>query len=180
MQLEGQSAAERVEVPFYRPEIDDAAIQEVVAVLKSGWLTSGPRVKQFESEFAAYVGAPHAIAVNSCTAALHLAVEALGLERGQVVLVPTHTFAATAEVVRYLGAIPLLVDSDPATLHLDLADVDAKIQAMRRGDFAPTIPKDARIVGIIPVHLGGVMMDMDAVHAVAKKHGLWVVEDAAH
>lgn len=180
MQLEGQSVVERVEVPFYRPEIDDAAIQEVVAVLKSGWLTSGPRVKQFETEFAAAVGAEHAVAVNSCTAALHLAVEALGLERGQVVLVPTHTFAATAEVVRYLGAIPLLVDSDPVTLHVDLADVDQKIDAMRRGDFAPTIPKDARVVGIIPVHLGGTMMDMDAVHAAAKKHSLWVVEDAAH
>lgn len=169
-----------MQVPFYRPEIDEASIQEVVGVLRSGWLTSGPKVKQFEAEFAEFVGAKHAIAVNSCTAALHLAVEALGLQRGEAVLVPAHTFAATAEVVRYLGAIPILVDSDPNTLHLDLADAETKIDAVRKGKLSAAVPADARIVGIIPVHLGGTMMDMSQVNALATKHGLWVVEDAAH
>src|SRR6185503_10547017 len=90
-------------------------VEEVVATLRSGWLTSGPKVRRFEQEFAAVVGATHSVAVNSCTAALHLAVEALELSREQAVLVPTLTFAATAEVVRYQGAIPVLVDCDPTT-----------------------------------------------------------------
>ncbi|MCM3874266.1 MAG: aminotransferase class I/II-fold pyridoxal phosphate-dependent enzyme, partial [Pyrinomonadaceae bacterium] len=102
----------RIQVPFFRPQIGEHEISEVVETLRSGWLTSGKRVKTFEEKFAASVGAPHAVALNSCTAALHLAVEALGLKAGQGVLVPTMTFAATAEVVRYLGAIPVLVDCD--------------------------------------------------------------------
>lgn len=155
-------------VPFFRPELSEAEIAEVVDTLRSGWLTTGPRVKRFEEDLAAAVGAPHAIAVNSCTAALHLAVEALGLRQGQSVLVPTMTFAATAEVVRYAGAVPVLVDCDPATLNMDLADAERRI-------------KDAREpVGIIPVHVGGLMMDVDAISAFAKRHGLWVIEDAAH
>ncbi|HEX7580585.1 MAG TPA: DegT/DnrJ/EryC1/StrS family aminotransferase, partial [Thermoanaerobaculia bacterium] len=97
----------KVTVPYFRPDIQRAEVDEVVAVLKSGWLTTGPRVKSFEEEFRAAVGGRHAVAVNSATAALHLAVEALGLKAGQAVLVPTMTFAATAEVVRYLGAIPV-------------------------------------------------------------------------
>src|SRR5437763_6512251 len=107
-------------IPFFRPAIGEAEIAEVVNCLRSGWLTTGPRTKRFEEEFAAAVGARHAIALNSCTAALHLAVEALGLQPGAAVLVPTMTFAATAEVVRYMGAIPVLVDCDPATLNVDL------------------------------------------------------------
>ncbi len=99
----------------------------MVAALRSGWLTTGPRVKRFEEELAAAVGARHAVAVNSCTAALHLAVEALGLRRGQAVLVPTMTFAATAEVVRYTGAVPVLVDCDRVTLNLDLDDAERKL-----------------------------------------------------
>ena len=97
-------------VPFFRPSITSAEIDEVVDTLLSGWLTTGPKTKRFESEFAAAVGARHAIAVNSCTAALHLAVDSLGLKQSHAVLVPTMTFAATAEVVRYKGAIPVLVD----------------------------------------------------------------------
>ena len=95
-----------VQVPFFRPSITDAEIAEVVACLRSGWLTTGPRTKQFETAFAAQVGGKHALAVNSCTAALHLAVEALGLGPGQAVLVPTMTFAATAEIVRIKGRLP--------------------------------------------------------------------------
>ena len=120
-------------VPFFRPDVSEAEIAEVVSALRSGWLTTGPRVKRFEEEFAAAVGAPHAIAVNSCTAALHLAVEALGLKAGDAVLVPTMTFAATAEIVRYLGAFPMLVDCDPVTLNLDLEDARRKLAALRAG-----------------------------------------------
>ena len=167
-----------VQVPFFRPSITDAEIAEVVACLRSGWLTTGPRTKQFETAFAAQVGGKHALAVNSCTAALHLAVEALGLGPGQAVLVPTMTFAATAEIVRYQGAAPLLVDCDPVTLHLDLADAERKIEQLRAGQtpLDPTL----KLAGIIPVHVGGLMMDMDEVQAFADRHGLWVVEDAAH
>src|SRR5215210_1645363 len=155
-------------VPFFRPELSEAEIAEVVDTLRSGWLTTGPRVKRFEEDLAAAVGAPHAVAVNSCTAALHLAVEALGLRQGQSVLVPTMTFAATAEVVRYAGAVPVLVDCDPVTLNMDLADAERRIKDVREP------------VGIIPVHVGGLMMDVDAISAFAERHGLWVIEDAAH
>jgi perosamine synthetase len=124
------------------------------------------------------VGGKHAVAVNSCTAALHLAVEALGLKPGQAVLVPTMTFAATAEIVRYQGAVPLLVDCEPATLNIDFDDAAAKIRdlAVGRTPLDPTLA----VVGIIPVHVGGMMVDMDAARDFAREHGLWLVEDAAH
>ena len=122
-----------ISVPFFRPSITEAEIQDVTACLRSGWLTTGPFTKRFEADFAAAVGAQHAVAVNSCTAALHLAVEGLGLCPGQAVLVPTMTFAATAEVVRYQGAVPLLVDCDPATCHMDLDDAERKISDLKAG-----------------------------------------------
>ena len=165
-------------VPFFRPSLTEAEIDEVVACLRSGWLTTGPRVKQFETDLARAVGAKHAIAVNSCTAALHLAVEALGLGPGSAVLVPAMTFAATAEVVRYMGAVPLLADCDPVTLNLDLADAVRKIDDLRAG--RTPLDRNLKVVGIIPVHVGGLMMDMNAVNAFAEERGLWVVEDAAH
>ena len=112
-----QSYSEKV--PFFRPSITENEIAEVERCLRSGWLTTGPRTKQFEEEFAAAVQADYAIALNSCTAALHLAVEALGLKEGQGVLVPTMTFAATAEVVRYQGGIPIL-PFPPCTLFIVL------------------------------------------------------------
>jgi perosamine synthetase len=167
-------------VPFFRPNITDAEVDEVVAALRSGWLTTGPRVKRFEEEFAEAVGAPHAVAVNSCTAALHLAVEALGLKAGEAVLVPTLTFAATAEIVRYLGAIPLLVDCDPVTLNLDLEDAGRKLETLASGRPIAGVPAGTRVVGIIPVHVGGLMLDISRVQAFADRHSLWVVEDAAH
>jgi dTDP-4-amino-4,6-dideoxygalactose transaminase len=166
-------------VPFFRPEIGEAEIEEVVATMRSGWLTTGPRVKRFEEELAQFVGAGHSIALNSCTAALHLAVEALQVRPGDVVLVPTMTFAATAEVVRYLGAYPLLVDCDPATLNIDFADAERKMADLRAGRFAD-LPKDAPVVGVIPVHVGGYMVAVDEMKAFAAKHGLWLIEDAAH
>lgn len=165
-------------VPFFRPSISEDEIGEVVACMRSGWLTTGTRTKQFEADFAAAVGGRHAVAVNSCTAALHLAVEAMGLGPGQAVLVPTMTFAATAEVVRYQGAVPLLVDCDPVTLNMDLEDAAAKIRAVRDG--RTPLDRDLEVVGIMPVHFGGLMLDMDAVGEFAREHGLWVVEDAAH
>jgi perosamine synthetase len=169
-----------MEVPFFRPSITDAEIDEVTATLRSGWLTTGPQVKRFEEAFAAAVGARYAVGVNSCTAALHLAVEALGLKAGSAVLVPTMTFAATAEIVRYLGAFPVLVDCDYETLNIDLRDAVRKIEAVRRGDFASRIPADTEIVGIIPVHVGGWMISSADVQAFARETRLWVVEDAAH
>ncbi len=167
-------------VPFFRPNISDAEIDEVVATLRSGWLTTGPRVKRFEEEFARAVGAPHAVAVNSCTAALHLAVEALNLKAGEAVIVPTLTFAATAEIVRYLGAIPLLVDCDPETLNLDLEDAGRKLDALASGRAVAGVPAGTKVVGMLPVHVGGLMLDVATVNAFAKARGLWVVEDAAH
>ena len=169
-------------------------MSEVVATLRSGWLTSGPKVRRFEEEFAAAVGAQsteqratgkgqsakskahsvHAVAVNSGTAALHLAVEALGLKPGQGVLVPTMTFAATAEVVRYQGAIPILVDCDPLTLNMDLADARQRSEVSGRRSGAN------EIVGIMPVHVGGVLMDLGQLEQFARDRKLWVVEDAAH
>jgi perosamine synthetase len=166
-------------VPFFRPDLRDQEVQEVVATLRSGWLTTGPKVRLFEERFKAAVGARHAIAVNSCTAALHLAVEAHGLKRGDAVLIPTMTFAATAEVVRYQGAIPVLVDCDPVTLNMDLTDAAAKLEQLRSGTLCSRIPAGLRAVGIMPVHVGGLMMDVDAVQEFARRHGLWVVEDAA-
>lgn len=165
-------------VPFFRPSLTEAEIEEVVDCMRSGWLTTGPRTKQFEQDFAAAVGARHAVAVNSCTAALHLGVEAMNLQAGQAVLVPSLTFAATAEIVRYQSAVPVLVDCDAATLNMDLHDAARKLAALPRGET----PLDAglRVVGMIPVHFGGLMLDMNAVRAFAAEHRLWVVEDAAH
>lgn len=167
-----------LEVPFFRPSITEAEIEEVVACLRSGWLTTGPRTKQFESDFAQAVGAKHAVAVNSCTAALHLAVEALKLKPGEAVLVPTMTFAASAEVVRYMGAVPLLVDCDPETFNLDLNDAARKIDDLRAG--RTPLDRNLKVVGVMPVHVGGLMMDMADVQAFAAERGLWIVEDAAH
>jgi perosamine synthetase len=170
----------RIQVPFFRPSLGEAEVAEVTATLRSGWLTTGPRVHDLERRFAAAVGATRAVAVNSCTAALHLAVEVLGLGPGQAVLVPAMTFAATAEVVRYQGAVPILVDCDPVTTNMDLDDAARKLVQLRCGDLPSALPRDLSPVGIIPVHVGGLMMDMDAVQQFASAHGLWIVEDAAH
>ncbi|MGD9722109.1 MAG: DegT/DnrJ/EryC1/StrS family aminotransferase [Pirellulales bacterium] len=176
----GTPAAGALKVPFFRPSIGEAEIAEVERCLRSGWLTSGPVAKRFEAAFAEAVGAKHALALNSCTAALHLAVEALGLRPGQAVLVPTMTFAATAEVVRYLGAVPVLVDCQRETGNMDLADAQRKLAAANAGTLPAARGQQLAVVGIMPVHVGGLMMDMHAVSSLADKHGLWVVEDAAH
>jgi perosamine synthetase len=155
-----------MQVPFFVPDISEAEIDSVVETLRSGWLTTGPKVKQFEDEFAKYVGARHAVAVNSATAALHLALEAVGISRDDEVIVPTMTFAATAEVVVYFGARPVLVDCLDDTLNIDPAAVRAAVTP--------------RTKAIIPVHYGGQPCRMNELHAIAAEHGLAVVEDAAH
>ena len=171
---------EKINVPFLRPELGEDEINEVVDTLRSGWLTTGPKTKLFENNFAEAVNSPYAVAVNSCTAALHLAVEALGLQAGQAVLVPTMTFAATAEILLYKGAIPILVDCDPDTGNMDLADARRKIEDVRAGRMPFSIESDTEIVGIIPVHVGGFMLDIDRLKEFANEFDLWIVEDAAH
>jgi dTDP-4-amino-4,6-dideoxygalactose transaminase len=178
--MTNKHATANCRVPFYRPDLTEREIEEVVDTLRSGWLTSGPKVRRFEQEFAAAVGARHAVAVTSCTAALHLAVEALGLKPGMAVLVPAMTFAATAEIVRYQGAIPIIIDCDPTTFNMSLDDAATKITQLREGRLLAAAPRDLQPVGIIPVHVGGLMMDLEQVRSFASEHGLWVVEDAAH
>ena len=159
-------------IPFYKPSIGEPEINEVADCLRTGWLTTGPKVKRFETEFARYIQHTHAVAVNSCTAALHLALEAIGLKAGQTVVVPTMTFAATAEVVRYFNATPLLVDCRAADLNLDVEDAARRIEgALARGK---------EVTAIIPVHYGGQIGDVAGVTALAKRYGLKIIEDAAH
>ncbi len=154
-------------LPFALPDIGDEEIAAVVECLRSGWVTTGPKTRQFEAEFGAYLGGGvETISVNSATAGLHLALEALGIGPGDEVIVPTLTFTATAEVVRYLGAHPVLVDADPDTLNLDLAAVEAAIGPRTRA--------------IIPVHYAGLACDMDGILALAATYQLKVIEDAAH
>jgi len=170
----------KTSVPFMRPEMGEEEINEVLDTLRSGWLTTGSKVKTFEQNFAKAVRAPFAIALNSCTAALHLAVEALGLHAGQAVLVPTMTFAATAEIVLYKNAIPILVDCDPVTGNMDLEDARRKIEMLRAGKLSFIADKDTPVVGMIPVHVGGFMLDIEEIQKFAEEFGLWIVEDAAH
>jgi dTDP-4-amino-4,6-dideoxygalactose transaminase len=159
-------------IPFYKPCIGDDEINEVVDTLKGGWLTTGPKVKQFESAFAEYVGQRHAVAVNSCTAALHLALEAIGLQAGQGVVVPTMTFAATAEVVRYFGARPILADCREVDFNLDVADAERRIEWARS--------QGIEAKAIMPEYYWGQVGDVDGVTALAGRFGLKVIEDAAH
>ncbi len=153
-------------LPFALPDIDETELAEVREALLSGWVTTGPKTRQFEAEFAAAVNAKHAIAVNSCTAAMHLALEAIGLERGDEVITTPYTFAATAEVIRYFDARPVLVDICPDDFNLNPALLEAAITP--------------RTKAIIPIHIAGLPADLDAIQAVAQKHGLAVIEDAAH
>lgn len=163
----------RPDLPFALPDITEAEIDGVVAVLRSKWLTTGGVTREFEAKFAEAVGAEHAIALNSCTAALHLSLEALGVEPGDSVFVPTFTFAASGEVVRYLGAIPVLVDIDPATCNIDPVALRAAIEGvLREGTSRPK--------AIMPVHYAGVAAEMAAVWGLAREFDLGVVEDAAH
>lgn len=154
-------------LPFALPEIGEEEIQEVVDTLRSGWVTTGPKTKQFEFEFVQYLGGDlQALAINSATSGLHLALEAVGVTSGDEVIVPTLTFTATAEVVRYLGAHPVFVDCDPNTLNIAINQIEDKITP--------------RTKAIVPVHYAGLACDMDSILVIAKKYNLKVVEDAAH
>lgn len=154
-------------LPFALPDIGEEEITEVLDSLRSGWLTTGPKAKRFEQEFAEFIGdGVEAIAVNSATAGLHLALEALGIGPGDEVITTPYTFTATAEVIRYLGAHPVFVDIDPATFNIDPLKIEKAITP--------------RTKAIIPVHFAGLPCDMDDILEIAKKHDLKVVEDSAH
>ncbi|MBP7440110.1 MAG: DegT/DnrJ/EryC1/StrS aminotransferase family protein [Acidovorax sp.] len=154
-------------LPFARPDIGDAEIAAVTEAMRSGWVTTGPVTRQFEQNLVDYLGGGlQGVAVNSATAGLHLALEALGIGPGDEVIAPTLTFTATVEVVRYLEADAVLVDVDPVTLNIDPEKIRAAITP--------------RTKAIMPVHYGGLACDMDAILAIAQEHGLKVVEDAAH
>jgi perosamine synthetase len=155
-----------IPIPFHRPAFDEAEEQAVLEVLRSGWLTMGMKTVEFEQAFARYVGAQHAVAVSSCTAALHLCLEAVGLKAEDEVLLPTTTFTATAEVVTYLGARPVLVDIDPVTMNMDLGDAECRTTQRTRA--------------ILPVHLAGQPCDLQETRSLAERFHLAVVEDAAH
>jgi perosamine synthetase len=153
-------------LPFHRAWLDERDIDEVVDTLRSGWLTMGPKTVRFEEAFARYVGARHALAVNSATAGLHLALDVAGIQPGDEVITSVYTFTSTAAVIVHLGAVPVLVDVLPGTLNLDPDQVAAKITPRTRA--------------IIPVHFAGLPADMDAILALARRHNLVVIEDAAH
>jgi dTDP-4-amino-4,6-dideoxygalactose transaminase len=163
----GSGVAEKnVQIPFHRPSLSEEEVAAVSEVVRSGWLTTGPKCIEFEKKFSESVGVKHAIAVSSCTAALHLGLEASGVREGDEVLVPALTFAATAEVVSYFRAKPVLVDSEPSFFNMDARDAEKKISPRTRA--------------IIPVHFAGLSCDMDAITSLARTHGLQVIEDAAH
>jgi dTDP-4-amino-4,6-dideoxygalactose transaminase len=153
-------------LPFAMPDIGEAEIESVVDTLRSGWITTGPKVRRFEEDFAEYVGCQHAVAVNSATAALHLALGAVGIQEGDEVLVPTMTFAATAEVVLYFKAKPVLVDCQQDTFNIDSNQIEKSITAKTKA--------------IIPVHIAGQACDMDRILEIASHDNLRVIEDAAH
>ena len=153
-------------IQFHRPSIGTEEMAAVQEVLESKWLTTGPATHKFEREFAEYLGAKHALAVNSGTAALQLAISLLELQPGDEVLVPSYTFTATAEVVTYFGARPVLCDSVTGGFNIDVADAERHVTSKTKA--------------IIPVHVGGEPCDLDAIHAMACEHGLQVIEDAAH
>ncbi len=153
-------------LPYNRPDIGQAEIDEVVDTLRSGWITTGPKTKEFEKRFAEYIGSRHAIAVNSCTGGLHVALAAAGIGPGDEVIVPTMTFCATANVVVHLGATPVVVDVEPDTLNIDPQCLEAAITPRTRA--------------AIPVHLYGHPCEMDYIVEIAEAHRMLVVEDAAH
>jgi perosamine synthetase len=153
-------------IPFHRPSITAAERQAVLDVLDSGWLTTGERTLDFEEAVRAYAGTRHAVAVNSATAALHLALEALGVGPGDEVVVPTYTFASCGEVVRYLGATPRLADVDARTLNVTVGTIEPLL--------------GARTKAVIVVHFGGLMADVESLVDLAGSRGIAIVEDAAH
>ncbi|HZP45787.1 MAG TPA: DegT/DnrJ/EryC1/StrS family aminotransferase [Candidatus Binataceae bacterium] len=158
------------QIPFHRPAIGPDEEREVLEALRSGWITTGPKAKQFEKDFAAYVGARNALAVAHCTGALHLALFAIGITPGDRIITTPFTFTATAEVMGYVGAEPLFVDIDPATFNLDPDLVERALKEDKSG----------RIRAIMPVHFAGHPCDMQRLMELARRYNLKVIEDAAH
>jgi len=164
--IEGGTPVRDKMLPFGAPWFDEAEYAEVLDTLKSGWISTGPKTKQFEKEFAEYVGARYAVALNSCTAGLHLSLVVLGIGPGDEVIVPSLTFGATANVVEHVGARPVLVDIDPVMLTIDPVCVERAITRCTKA--------------IIPVHYAGMPSDLDALHELAQRYNLTMIEDAAH
>src|SRR5215813_1317594 len=158
------------QIPFHRPSMGPEEEREVIETLRSGWITTGPKAKRFEKEFAEYVGARNALAVAHCTGALHLALWALGIEPGDEIITTPFTFTATAEVMSYLGAKPVFADIDPGTFNLNPARVEELLES----------GKHAKVRAILPVHFAGHPCDMDRLNNVARTYGLKIIEDAAH
>jgi dTDP-4-amino-4,6-dideoxygalactose transaminase len=158
-------------IPFALPEIGDEEINEVVDSLKSGWVTTGPKTKQFEEDFAEYIGIKHALAVNSATSGLHLALDAIGLKRGDKVIVPVNTFTSTGEVVRYFDADPIFCDIDPDNFNISISAIE---------EILKSHPEKGLIKAIMPVHIAGQACEMDEIAQIAKEYNLKVIEDAAH
>lgn len=169
-------------IPFALPDIDENDIAEVVDTLRSNWITTGPKARAFEEAFSKYTGARYALAVNSATAALHLALESVGLRQGDKVITTPYTFAATAEVIRYFNADPVFIDVRKEDCNIDPAGIEkfcSEECAVKKGVLCHNKTGSA-VKAIIPVHIGGVPCDMDAISRIAKKYGLKVIEDAAH
>jgi dTDP-4-amino-4,6-dideoxygalactose transaminase len=185
----------RGNIPFARPFTGVEEEEAVLRVLRSGWLTTGKETLEFEKEFAAFLQRPEGaasdlccLAVNSATSGLHLALEACGLGKGDLALLPSYTFTSTAEVVRYLGAEAVFVDVVPGGFHLDPEALEKTLDRLDRS-LPPYAPRPGAPGGfgprgkaraIVPVHYGGLPCDMKALMAIAGKYGLKVVEDAAH
>jgi dTDP-4-amino-4,6-dideoxygalactose transaminase len=155
-------------LPFALPEIGEEEIAEVIDSLRSGWVTTGPKAKRLEENFVSFLGREdlEAVAVNSATSGLHLALEAVGVGEGDEVILPTYTFTATAEIVRYLGATPVMVDIEPDTYNMSVSTFEKAITDKTKA--------------VIPVHFAGYACEMDSILSIAKSHGIKVVEDAAH
>ena len=155
-----------MQVPFHKTHTTSEEIEAVVDTIKSGWLTTGPKVLEFEQKFKEYIDAKEAISLNSATAALHLALKAIGLKEDDEVIIPTNTFVATAEVVTYFNAKPVLCDIEEDTHNIDVSKIENLITPKTKA--------------IIPVHFAGQPCDMDEIYKIAKKYNLKVIEDAAH
>lgn len=155
-----------MQIPFHKTHTTDKEIDAAVDAIKSGWLTMGPKTVEFEEKFKEFVGSKEAVSMNSATAALHLALKAVGIQRGDEVIVPTNTFVATAEVVTYFDATPVLCDIEDNTHNIDVTKIEALITPKTKA--------------IIPVHFAGQPCDMDEIYMIAKEYNLKIIEDAAH